>query len=76
MTDAELKEKMEERQMCEEAPGVVLLFFIFILTIFFSFWLHVCYRGLGLKHNYLDHYWFSRVTRKAQMFFCLDFLEL
>ena len=35
MTDAELKEKMEERQMCEEAPGVVLLFFILILTLFF-----------------------------------------
>ena len=34
MTDAELKEKMEERQMCEEAPGVVLLFFIFIWTLF------------------------------------------
>lgn len=24
MTDAELKEKMEERQMCEEAPGVII----------------------------------------------------
>ena len=23
MTDVELKEKMEERQMCEEAPGVI-----------------------------------------------------
>lgn len=23
MTDIELKEKMEERQMCEEAPGVI-----------------------------------------------------
>ena len=37
MTDAELKEKMEERQMCEEAPGVVLLFFIPILTLFSLF---------------------------------------
>ena len=37
MTDAELKEKMEERQMCEEAPGVVPLFFIPIWTLFSHF---------------------------------------
>ena len=74
MTDAELKEKMEERQMCEEAPGVVLLLFIFIWTIF-SCWLHICYQSLGLVYDYLgssDHYWFNMVIRKAQMFFCLD----
>ena len=71
MTDAELKEKMEERQMCEEAPGVVPLFFIFIWTLFFSFCLHICYRGSGLVHDYLgssDHFWFNMVKRKAQMF--------
>ena len=36
MTDTALKEKMEERQMCEEAPGVfviTILILIFILTI-------------------------------------------
>ena len=29
MTDAELKGKMEERQMCEEAPGVINTAFIY-----------------------------------------------
>ena len=74
MTDAELKEKMEERQMCEEAPGVVLLFFILILTLF-SFWLHISYRNSGQVHDYLgssNHYWLVMAIRKAQMFFCLD----
>ena len=71
MTDAELKEKMEERQMCEEAPGVVPLFFIPIWTIFLSFWSNICDRGSGLVHDYLgssDHFWFNMVIRKAQMF--------
>ena len=45
MTDTALREKMDERQMCEEAPGVfvitiliirmmIFIFTMFILTIF------------------------------------------
>ena len=33
MTDAELKEKMEERQMCEEAPGVIITALMMITMI-------------------------------------------
>lgn len=40
MTDTALREKMDERQMCEEAPGVfvitilIIRMIIFIVTMF------------------------------------------
>ena len=33
MTDAELKEKVDERQMCEEAPGVIITAIIIMMMI-------------------------------------------